>query len=127
VFDSPQINFYVQDVELTARFYRESFGFSETFRAPAQGRPVHVELRLGQFTLGVADVDSLRDTHGIIAGTGTPRAELVLWTDDVDRACADLEARDVATLSPPHDFLDSLRAAWVTDPEGNPVQIVTRR
>ena len=27
----------------------------------------------------------------------------------------------------PHDFLDSLRAAWVADPDGNPVQIVTRR
>jgi len=40
---------------------------------------------------------------------------------------ADLLARNVATLSPPHDFLDSHRAAWVADPEGNPVQIVTRR
>jgi hypothetical protein len=40
---------------------------------------------------------------------------------------ADLTTRGVATLSPPHDFLDSLRAAWVADPEGNPMQIVTRR
>ena len=51
----------------------------------------------------------------------------MLWTDDVDRVYADLLARNVATLSPPHDFLDSHRAAWVADPEGNPVQIVTRR
>jgi lactoylglutathione lyase len=127
VFDNPQINFYVQDVELIARFYRESFGFSETFRTPSQGRPVHVELRLGQFTLGLADVDSLRETHGVIARNGQPRAELVLWSDDVDRAYADLVAKDVATLSSPQYFLDSLRAAWVADPEGSPVQIVTRR
>jgi catechol 2,3-dioxygenase-like lactoylglutathione lyase family enzyme len=127
VFDNPQINFYVKDVDLIARFYRESFGFSETFRTPSQGRPVHVELRLRQFTLGLADIGSLRETHGVIAGNGQPRAELVLWTDDVDRVYADLVAKDVETLSPPHDFLDSLRAAWVADPEGNPVQIVTHR
>jgi catechol-2,3-dioxygenase len=30
-------------------------------------------------------------------------------------------------LPAPHDFFDSLRAAWVADPDGNPVQIVMRR
>jgi len=48
---SPQVNFYVDDVEASARFYRESFGFTETFRTPRHGRPSHVELRLGRFTL----------------------------------------------------------------------------
>ena len=33
----------------------------------------------------------------------------------------------VPTLSPPQDFLDSLSAAWVDDPDGNPVQIVMWR
>jgi hypothetical protein len=32
----------------------------------------------------------------------------------------------VRTLSPPHDFIGTLRAAWVADPDGNAVQIVTR-
>jgi catechol 2,3-dioxygenase-like lactoylglutathione lyase family enzyme len=48
VFGDPQINFYVQDVEASTRFYRESFGFTETFRTLQSGRPIHVELRLGQ-------------------------------------------------------------------------------
>ena len=127
VADSPQVNFYVEDVEASARFYRESFGFTETFRTPQRGRPVHVELRLGQFTLGLAAIDSLREVHGIVAGPGGPRTELVVWADDVDRVHAGLAAKGVRTLSEPHDFLDSLRAAWVADPDGNPVQIVTRR
>ncbi len=127
VADSPQVNFYVEDVEASACFYRESFGFAETFRTPQRGRPVHVELRLGQFTLGLAAIDSLREMHGIVAGPGGPRAELVVWADDVDRVHAGLAAKGVRTLSEPHDFLDSLRAAWVADPDGNPVQIVTRR
>jgi hypothetical protein len=43
------------------RFYRESFGFTETFRTPQHGRPINVELRRGQFTLGLAAIDSLRE------------------------------------------------------------------
>ena len=127
MFESPQVNFYVQDVEVSAGFYRESFGFTETFRTPEDGTPAHVELRLGEFTLGFASLDSLREVHGITTRPGPPRAEVVVWTDDVDRAYAALAARDVRTLSPPHDFLGTLRAAWVADPDGNPVQIVTRR
>jgi catechol 2,3-dioxygenase-like lactoylglutathione lyase family enzyme len=127
VVDSPQVNFYVEDVETSVRFYRESFGFTETFRTPQDGRPIHVELRLGQFTLGLAAIDALREMHGIVTSPGRPRAELVIWADDVDRVQAELAAKGVRTLSEPHDFLDSLRAAWVADPDGNPVQIVMRR
>jgi catechol 2,3-dioxygenase-like lactoylglutathione lyase family enzyme len=38
VTDSPQVNLYVEDVEASTRFYRESFGFTETFRTPQHGR-----------------------------------------------------------------------------------------
>jgi len=127
MFTDPQINYHVKDAEVAARFYRESFGFTETFRTPDHGPPVHIEMRLGGLTLGFATFDSLREVHGITAGSGPPRAEVVVWTDDVDGAYADLTARGVPTLSAPHDFLDSLRAAWVADPDGNPVQIVTQR
>jgi catechol 2,3-dioxygenase-like lactoylglutathione lyase family enzyme len=127
VFERPQVNLYVRDVEVSARFYRESFGFRETFRTPRQGRPDHVELRLDGFTLGLGSIDALREMHGITIGdAAAPRAELVLWTDDVDRTHAELAARGVPTLSPPHDFLDTVRAAWMADPDGNPVQLVTR-
>jgi catechol 2,3-dioxygenase-like lactoylglutathione lyase family enzyme len=128
VFDSPQVNFYVEDVEVSAGFYRGSLGFAETFRTPKDGQPVHVELRLGEFTLGLASVDSLREVHGITTSPGPPRAEVVVWADDVDEAYAALVASQVRTLSAPHDFPGgALRAAWVADPDGNPVQIVMRR
>jgi hypothetical protein len=94
---------------VSARFYRESFGFTETFRTPEDGQPAHVELRLGEFTLGLAAIDSLREVHGITTDLGSPRAEVVVWTDDVDQAYADLAAREVRTLSAPHDFAGSLR------------------
>jgi catechol 2,3-dioxygenase-like lactoylglutathione lyase family enzyme len=127
VFCAPQVNLYVADIGACVGFYRDLLGFTETFRTAQQGTPAHVELRLDGFTLGLATVASLRDVHGVTAGTGPPRAEVVVWTDDVDAAFSVLSAKGVRVLSPPHDFLASLRATWMADPEGNPVQIVMRR
>jgi catechol 2,3-dioxygenase-like lactoylglutathione lyase family enzyme len=127
MFRDPQVNIYVADVEASLRFY-DLLGFTETFRTPEHGAPVHVELRLGEFILGLADIAAVRDMHGVEVGpTGLPRAEVVLWTDDVDTAVAGLSAHGVPVLSKPHDFVETLRAAWVADPDGNPVQLVTRR
>lgn len=128
VFRNATVNFYVKDVEASARFYRDLFGFTETFRTPERGTPLHMELRLGEFTLGLAAIDAARSMHGLPAGTGPARAELVVWTDDVDDTFAAITAKGVGVISAPHDFLDAaLRAAWVADPDGNPVQIVARR
>jgi lactoylglutathione lyase len=127
MFQRPQVNLYVRDVEIATRFYCDSLGFTETFRTPRQGAPDHVEVRLGEFTLGLASIDALREVHGIAVDAGPPRAELVLWTDDVDQAYARMAEAKVVTLSAPHDFLDSLRSAWIADPDGNPVQLVMRR
>jgi glyoxylase I family protein len=60
-------------------------------------------------------------------GGDRPRAEVVLWTDDVDAAYAHAVERGATPLAAPHDFLGSVRAGWVADPEGNPVELVMRR
>jgi catechol 2,3-dioxygenase-like lactoylglutathione lyase family enzyme len=127
MFRDPQINLYVADVGASLRFYRDLLGFTETFRTPRDGTPIHVETRLGGLTLGVASMDSAGSSHGLDLGEGPPRGEVVLWTDDVDRAFAPLTDRGVRALSEPHDFLENLRAAWIADPDGNPVQLVMRR
>lgn len=130
-FKDPAINYYVDDVERAVRFYTDHFGFVETFRTPKAGTPIHVEVTLGPLILGLALKDAGRDMHGLPLGpTGTsaglPRVELVVWTDDVDAAYDLLIANGVPGLSPPHDFLGFLRAAWVMDPDGNPVEMVSR-
>jgi catechol 2,3-dioxygenase-like lactoylglutathione lyase family enzyme len=127
-FADPQINYYVEDVETAVRFYTEHFGFLETFRTPTQGTPEHVELRLGPLVLGLASREAGQTVHGLPLGpAGNPRAELVVWTDDVDEVYTQLVEKEVPSITPPHDFLSSLRSAWVMDPDGNPVEIVTRR
>jgi catechol 2,3-dioxygenase-like lactoylglutathione lyase family enzyme len=126
-FRDPQINLYVREIEPVLRFYRDHLGFVETFRTPRTGEPIHVELRLGGLVLGLARRSAIPDVHGFTPGDGPPRSEVVVWTPDVDAAYAILTAAGAKTLSAPHDFLGRLRAAWVLDPEGNPVQIVMDR
>jgi catechol 2,3-dioxygenase-like lactoylglutathione lyase family enzyme len=129
MFREPQINLYVADVERALAFYRDHLGFTETFRTPREGTPIHVEARLGGLILGVATIESAGRIHGLDVGggPGPPRAEVVVWTDDVDRAFATLIGHGVRPLSEPHDFLANLRAAWIADPDDNPVQMVMRR
>src|SRR5581483_8915646 len=121
------INLYSRDVPRLARFYQQ-LGFQETFRTPEQGTPIHVELALDRFTLGVASVEAARADHGLEPELGGRPVEIVLWTDDVDRDHTLLTADGAPSLSEPHSFLgDRLRAAWVADPDGNPIQLVQRR
>lgn len=125
VFKDPQVNLYSADVPQAIAFYCEHFGFVETFRTPTEGTPQHVELRLGGLVLGIASIKAAIAVHGLPAGSGPARAEIVLWTDeDVDTIYADLLAKGVPPLIAPHDFIGRLRAAWVQDPDGVPVQIV---
>lgn len=123
------VNYYVNDVEGVAAFYREHFNFVETFRTPDQGPAVHIELALGNFVLGLASIDAARAMHRLPLNPGLPRGEIALWTDDVDAAYALLMSKGIRSVSLPHDFLVTppLRAAWVEDPEGNLIQIVCTR
>ena len=124
MFRDPQINLYVADVEASLRFYRDLLGFTENFRTPKDGTPIHVEMRLGGLILGVASIESVRDIHGLDMQPGPPHGEVVLWTDDVDSAFESITAKGFRALSKPHNFLADLRAAWIEDPDGNPVQLV---
>jgi uncharacterized glyoxalase superfamily protein PhnB len=123
---SPQINIYSYDVIRLVGFYQR-LGFRETFRTPEQGMPVHVELSLDHFKIGVASVDAAMAEHGLSPDLGGRPIEIVFWTDDVDRHCARLAADGITVLSRPHDFLAGrLRAAWIADLDGNPIQLVQR-
>jgi len=123
---SPMINIYTRDVSTLVRFY-ERLGFHETFRTPNDGMPVHVEVRLDDFTIGIASSDAAIADHGLSPDLGGHPIEIVLWTDNTDGEYERLTAAGTPSLSPPHDFLDALRAAWIADPDGNPIQLVQHR
>jgi len=81
---NPAINIYSHDVMRLVGFYQR-LGFRETFRTPRQGVPVHVELTLDHFTIGIASVDAAIADHGLNPDLGGRPIELVFWTDDTDR------------------------------------------
>lgn len=122
-FRHPAINIYSHDVIRLVSFYT-SLGFQERFRTPNEGTPVHVEVTLDGFTIGIASVDAAVADHGLRPDLGGRPIEIVLWTDDTDRDYARLTTSGAPSLSPPHDFLTRLRVAWVADPDGNPIQLV---
>jgi len=119
-FRDPQVVLFSTDVERSAAFYAR-LGFVETFRVPTEGAPIHVDLRLDGYTLGIASVASTRDDHGLAPVEQGQRAAVVVWTDDVPAALAELGA---VVLTEPHEWLGRLLIAWVADPDGQPVQIV---
>jgi glyoxylase I family protein len=80
-FSAPQVILFSADVEMAATFYRQ-LGFAETFRAPADGDPIHVDLMLDGYKIGLASNPSSRDDHGLEPATEGQRATVALWTDD---------------------------------------------
>jgi catechol 2,3-dioxygenase-like lactoylglutathione lyase family enzyme len=122
-FQTPQIILFSEDVPRAMAFY-SSLGFTETFRVPTAGEPIHVDLVLDGYKIGIASVASTRADHGLNPIPEGQRAAVILWTDDTAAAFAALTARGVPALASPHEWLGRLLIAWIADPDGNPIQIV---
>ena len=127
MFASALVNLYTRDIEAGIRFYRDLLGFTETFRTPTEGVPEHIELKLDGFVLGLGTVEAAKRVHGVDAVPGSPAMVLVVWTDDVDKAFADLTAAGAPAVQPPHDTGNNNRNALLRDPDGNLVEIVAKR
>jgi glyoxylase I family protein len=122
-FRTPQIVLFTRDIQRARDFYTAA-GFTEAFRTPDQGEPIHVDLELDGFRIGLATQASTRDDHGLDPVAVGQRAAVILWTDDTragyERLCR-LGARPVKE---PSRWLDRLLIAWVEDPDGHLVQVV---
>ncbi|MDZ5443523.1 MULTISPECIES: glyoxalase/bleomycin resistance/extradiol dioxygenase family protein [Micromonospora] len=123
MFRTPQVILFSEDVTRAAAFYAR-LGFTETFRVPAEGEPIHVDLTLDGYRIGIASVDSTRDDHGLAPVPSGQRAAVVLWTDDTTAAYEKVTADGAPALAAPHTWLDRLLIAWIADPDGNPIQLV---
>lgn len=122
-FRAPQVILFSHEVQRAATFY-ERLGFTETFRTPTEGEPIHVDLALDGYKIGIASVASSRDDHGLDPVPEGQRAAVVLWTDDTAAALARLTADGAPALADPYEWLGRLLIAWIADPDGNPIQIV---
>ena len=124
-YRAPQVILFSSDLARAVTFYAR-LGFVETFRVPAVGDPIHVDLCLDGYTIGIASAASTRDDHGLDPIAEGQRAAIVLWTDDTAVAYDALIRTGAPALAPPHRWLERLLIAWTADPDGNPIQLVQR-
>jgi lactoylglutathione lyase len=127
VITSGLVNLYTRDIEAGIGFYRDVLGLRETFRTPTDGPPEHVEMAADGFTLALGTVEAAKRAHGVDSAPGAPAMVVVLWTRDVDEACATLVAAGVPIVQEPHDTGNDNRNALVRDPDGNLVELVAKR
>ncbi|GIF46445.1 glyoxalase/bleomycin resistance protein/dioxygenase superfamily protein [Asanoa ferruginea] len=123
IFYTPQIILFSDNLPRAVAFYK-GLGFTETFRVPVDAEPIHVDLVLDGYKIGIASVASTRDDHGLDPIAEGQRAAVILWTDDTAKAYEDLVAAGAPAIAAPHRWLDRLLIAWTGDPDGNPIQIV---
>lgn len=122
-FRAPQVILFSDDLPRAVAFYSR-LGFTETFRVPTEGEPIHVDFELDGYKIGIASVASSRDDHGLNPIAEGQRAVVVLWTDDTASAYDEVVASGAPALASPHIWLGRLLIAWTADPDGNPIQIV---
>jgi catechol 2,3-dioxygenase-like lactoylglutathione lyase family enzyme len=123
IFRTPQIVLFSRDVERSADFYK-AVGFCEVFRTPTEGVPIHVDVELDGYRLGLASATSTRDDHGLEPVADGQRAAVILWTDDTPAGYARLQELGATPVRPPEPWLHRLLIAWVEDLDGHVVQIV---
>lgn len=123
LFSAAQVVLFSPDVERAADFYRR-LGFREVFRTPQDGPPIHVDLELDGYRLGLASEASTRDDHGLDPVVRGQRAAVVLWTEDTAAAYAELLAQGATPVTAPVPWLGRLLIAWATDPDGHLIQVV---
>jgi glyoxylase I family protein len=121
-YRAPQVILFSDDLPRVAAFYAH-LGFVETFRVPADGDPIHVDLVLDGYKIGIASAASTRDDHGLDPIVEGQRAAIVVWTDDTAAAYDALTAMGAPALAAPRRWLERLLIAWIADPDGNPVQL----
>jgi catechol 2,3-dioxygenase-like lactoylglutathione lyase family enzyme len=123
MFSQPQIVLFSRDLVRAAAFY-EALGFEEVFRTPSEGTPIHVDLVLDGYRIGLASEASTRDDHGLEPVVRGQRAAVILWTDDTPAAFARLVEVGATPVKPPSPWLNRLLIAWAEDLDGHLIQVV---
>lgn len=124
-FTSLMPHLYSADVERAVAFYRDQLGGTQTFRYPAEGSAQHVELRIGDVTIALSSLDAVQ-AEGLPAPTAGHPMELTVGCDSADNAVAALQAAGTPVLVRPHNHVAGHRRAYVTDPDGNWIALVSK-
>jgi lactoylglutathione lyase len=122
-----QPTLFATDIGATAAFYGR-LGFEEAYRfPPADEEPAFISLHRDTFYITIAQIDVIRQQTGLpqVGRAATRAFDITVIVTDVDRVVADLCEAGAAVVMAPRDQPWGDRHAYVTDPDGNYVQITT--
>jgi catechol 2,3-dioxygenase-like lactoylglutathione lyase family enzyme len=122
-FKTPQMVLFSRDIARATEFYG-ALGFEEVFRTPTEGTPIHVDLALDGYRIGLASEVSTREDHGLDPVVDGQRAAVILWTEDTHEAYSRLQEVGATPVKAPEPWLGRLLIAWVEDPDGHLIQVV---
>jgi catechol 2,3-dioxygenase-like lactoylglutathione lyase family enzyme len=110
--------FTVSDLEESLTFYRDKLGLAEAFDFKREsGERYGVYLHLGGRNFIELFEGELQES-----AEGQSFRHICLEVDDIDGTVADLEAKDVE-VSAPKLGRDQSWQAWITDPDGNRIEL----
>jgi hypothetical protein len=119
-----QVNIYSKDPEVLASFYK-SLGLREKFRFPLTGRPDQVEVAIGALTLGFTSREALSRLANLQVEPGPAQSEVVLWCGNAADLFAQATRLGARPVAAPRVFNNRIQSAWIEDPEGNRVKLVS--
>jgi catechol 2,3-dioxygenase-like lactoylglutathione lyase family enzyme len=111
------ITLFVEDLEQTKLFYQDALGMSVDFEDENSA-----VFRFENTLINLLKIPAARDLiePGVVASPGAgARFQLTIPVDDVDSACAELQARGVELLNGPMNRAWGIRTASFTDPGGH--------
>jgi len=112
----------VRDIDAILTFYRDTLGFAEMFRMHQDDGSlwiVYLRMTDTQF------IEIFPDGTGDTPGRDQIGLTHVCWTvDDMDAALAELAERGVPLTTPLRRGRSGNLQAWITDPEGNRVELM---
>ena len=118
-----QIRLLVTDFPAVYRFYRDVLGLKPQFEAE-DGPYAKLSPDTGHAAVALQDRAQLAALLGPLAAEPTgQRALLVLRVNDLDAACAELRTRGGEFEHGPAPMGDRIRVAYLTDPEGNLIEL----
>jgi lactoylglutathione lyase len=101
------------DIDRSAAFYEDAFGFEHKYRFPDQGDVEYVYLERKSSALGIA------------GGTGRGGFSLCVYVEDVDGTAERLRELGAKELRPPDDQPWGERMASFEDPDGHTMLIMS--
>ncbi len=115
--------FRVRDLEQSLHFYCELLGLRRAFDMDRDGKPwiTFVYVGQGQFLELFPEPETAEDFSG---NRGSYR-HLQLMVDDLQRTINEMEARGMPrSPNPPRQGRDGNQQYWVTDPDGNRIELM---